>query len=191
MLGDAAVRREELWSHRGWFLGLGIVLIVLGIIAVGLAELTTLVSVVVLGWLLLISGVLEGINAIRHRDSGGFLLTLLTGLLGVVVGLMFVTHPVAGALTLTLLLGAFFLVEGIFRFAGAARLRTPHWGWAALGGVITGLLGVLLLVHWPASALWFIGLAVGIDMIFRGWAWVMLALIVGRPQPSVGKAPAT
>ena len=191
MLADAAVSVEELRSRSGWFLGLGIVLIVLGIIALGLTELTTIVSVLVLGWFLVISGVVEGINAFRNRNSGGFLLNLLAGLLGVVVGLMFVSHPVAGALALTLLLGAFFLVEGIFRIVGAVRLGVPHRGWMALGGAITGLLGVLLLVQWPASALWFIGLAVGVDMIFRGWAWLMLAIIVRRSRALVGQAAAT
>jgi len=191
MLADAAVSVEELRSRSGWFLGLGIVLIVLGIIALGLTELTTIVSVLVLGWFLVISGVVEGINAFRNRNSGGFLLNLLAGLLGVVVGLMFVSHPVAGALALTLLLGAFFLVEGIFRIVGAVRLGVPHRGWMALGGAITGLLGVLLLVQWPSSALWFIGLAVGVDMIFRGWAWLMLAIIVRRSRALVGQAAAT
>ncbi len=180
MLSVAVFRNDELRRHSGWFLALGIILIILGIIALAYVVLATIVSVLVFGILLLIGGVIELIHAFRTHRWGGFFLHLLTGLLGIVVGWMFVRHPVAGALTLTLLLGAFFLVEGIFRLAGAFFLRFPRWGWAVFGGMITGVLGILLLLQWPVSALWFIGLAIGIDMIFRGWAWVMLALIARR-----------
>jgi uncharacterized membrane protein HdeD (DUF308 family) len=180
MLSVVGVSADELRRHSGWFLALGIILVLLGVIALAFAVLTTIVSVLIFGWLLLIGGAIEVIHAFRTRRWGGFFLHLLTGLLGIVVGWLFVRHPVAGALTLTLLLGAFFLVEGIFRLTAAFSLRFPHWAWTVVGGVLTAVLGILLLLQWPVSSLWFIGFAIGIDMIFRGWAWMTMALTIRR-----------
>src|SRR5262249_48376996 len=149
---------EDLSEHRVWFLILGLVLIVIGIIALAYDVTATIVSVLVFGWLLLIGGIVEVFHAFRVRGGGGTVLHLLSARLTAIAGLVFIANPVAGALTLTLVLGALFLVEGIFRIFGAARFGLPGWG--VLGGVITALLGVLLLVHWPASGLRFIGLAV-------------------------------
>lgn len=174
------IRTDQLRHHRAWFLGLGIVLVILGVIAIALAVLTTIVSVVVFGWVLVIGGIVEIVHAFRTHRWGGLFLHLLTGLLGVVVGLMFVRHPLAGALTLTLILGGFFVVEGVFRLVGALYLRFPQWPWVLVSGVITALLGMLLILQWPVSALWFIGFAVGVDMIFRGAAWTTLAVVAGR-----------
>src|SRR6516162_7780374 len=186
MIGLAGPAIEAIRAHRGWFVVLGIILIIIGLIAVVYDVTATIVSVLFFGWLLIIGGVAEVIHAFRTHGWGGIFLHLLTGLLGIIVGLVFVTHPLAGALTLTLLLGALFLVEGIFRLVGVLRLRFPGWGWAAAGAVITAILGVFLLDQWPVSALWFIGFAVGIDMIFRGWGWIMLALAAQRiPSPAV------
>ncbi len=165
---------DELRRHGGWFLFLGIALIVLGVIAVLFDVLTTVASVLVFGWLLVIAGIIEIVHGFQTHRWGGFFLHLLGGLLFLVAGVLFVAHPLAGALSLTLFLGALFLVGGIFEIVGALRLRAPHWGWRVLSGVVTGVLGLLLWLQWPASGLWFIGFAVGIGLIFRGWAWAML-----------------
>jgi len=180
---------EGLREHRGWFLALGVVLIVLGIAALAYDVLTTIISVLVFGWLLLIGGVVEVFHAFRIHGWGGTLLHLLSALLAIIAGLIFIRNPLAGALTLTLVLGALFLVEGIFRIFGMTRFGLSGWG--VVGGIITAILGVLLLVHWPSSGLWFIGFAVGIDLIFRGWAWVMLGLGLGRIGPQTTPARAT
>ena len=105
---------------------------------------------------------------------------LLTAILGVVTGWLMVRHPGAAALSLTLLLAPFFLVGGLFRAVGSLRLRFPNWGWACLSGVIAFLLGVMLVMEWPASGLWFIGIYIGITPIFEGWGWVMVALAARR-----------
>lgn len=180
---------EGLREHRGWFLALGVVLIGLGIAALVYDVLATIVSVLVFGWLLLIGGVVEVFHAWRVHGWGGQLLHLLSALLAIIAGLIFIRNPLAGALTLTLVLGALFVVEGIFRIFGIARFGLSRWG--VVGGIITAILGVLLIVHWPASGLWFIGFAVGIDLIFRGWAWLMLGLGLGRIGPQTAPARAT
>jgi len=190
MLADVARgMAQDLREHRGWFIALGVVLILLGLVALAYDVATTIVSVLVFGWLLLIGGVVEVFHAFRIQGWGGTLVHLLSALLAIIAGLIFIRNPVAGALTLTLVLGALFLVEGIFRIFGMTRFGLSGWG--VLGGVITALLGVLLLLHWPVSGLWFIGFAVGVDLIFRGWAWLLLGLGLGKAGPQATPARTT
>ena len=105
-------------------------------------------------------------------------LHLIGGVLGVLVGLLIVTHPVAGALAWTLLFASFFTVIGMFRLITAIRLKFPNWGWAVFDGVVTLLLGILRWVDWPWSGFWYLGLAVGVSLILRGWSYVMFAMAV-------------
>ena len=171
---------EELRHQWGWFLALGIVLLLLGIGAVALTPVATLAAVMVLGWLMVFSGIVEAVHAFRVHRWGGFFLHLIGGVLGVLIGLLIVTHPGAGALAWTLLFASFFTVIGLFRLIAAIRLRSPNWGWSALDGVITLLLGVILWAEWPWSGLWFLGLSVGISLLLRGWSYVMLAVAIRR-----------
>lgn len=162
--------------HRawGWFVALGVALIVLGVVCI-LGEMeTTLITVIVLGWLLLVSGVVALVHALRTRTWSGFLLYLLSAVLRGVTGFLLVRYPLIGALSLTLLLASLFIVGGVFRAVGAATLRFPRWGWTAASGVVAILLGVMLLAALPSASLWFLGLAVGIDLIFEGTALVAL-----------------
>jgi uncharacterized membrane protein HdeD (DUF308 family) len=99
-----------------------------------------------------------------------------------VAGLILLANPALGALTLTLVLAFFFLVGGLMRLFGAASSDAPHRAWTILNGSVSALLGILLWIHWPGSGLWFIGLAIGIELIFRGWAWIMLAFWLRRRQ---------
>ena len=167
----------EKFRHRwGWYLALGIALIILGVIAFFLVPAATLATVLVLGWLLVISGIVETIHAFRMRGWGGVFLHVVAGILGVLVGLLVVTHPVAGALAWTLLFASFFTVIGIFRIVAAVKLKFPLWGWAVFDGVVTTLLGIVLWADWPWSGLWFLGIALGVSLILRGWSYVMLSL---------------
>lgn len=177
---------QELHRHWGWWLALGFSLIVLGFLALSWSVLFTMVSVIFFGWILLIAGVMESIQAFRQRRWGGFLLHLLNGILSLVVGLLFLLNPGAGALILTLLLAMFFIVAGIFRTVAALHLRYPTWGWQLFSGIVTLILGILIWAQWPVSGLWVIGLFVGIDLIFSGWARVMLALAARNPAPAAG-----
>ena len=166
---------DSLRRKWGWFLALGILLVLLGTIALVIMPAATIATVLVLGWLMVFSGVFEAIHAFQVRGWRGVLLHLVGGLLGVVVGLLIVTHPVAGALAWTMLFASFFLIVGIFRMVAAIRMKFPNWGWAAFDGAVTLLLGVLLWADWPWSGLWFLGLSIGISLILRGWSYAMLA----------------
>jgi uncharacterized membrane protein HdeD (DUF308 family) len=171
---------EEVRRNWGWFLALGIALIVLGVLALGAVGLTTIAVVLMVGWLVLIGGVLEVVSAFWARQWSGFFLHLLVGFLYVVVGLLILSHPVGAAAGFTLVLAALFLTGGIFRIVAAAMLRYPNWGWSVLDGAVSLALGILIWTGWPSSALEVIGTFVGIILIFRGWAWVMFALAVRR-----------
>jgi uncharacterized membrane protein HdeD (DUF308 family) len=102
----------------------------------------------------------------------------------VIVGFLMVTRPLEVALPLTLLLAVFFLVSGFFRIFASLAMQYPSWGWALLSGVINVVLGTIIWAEWPWSGLWVIGMFVGIDMLFRGWSYVVFALAVRRlPAP--------
>ena len=182
--GWHVIGAEELKRGWGWFLALGIVLVILGVVALSWAVLTTLVSAVLFGWLLLVGGVLSVVHAFLRRRWGCFFLELFAGILYAVVGLMIVGNPAEGALALTLVIAVFLMLGGLFRILTAVTARFHHWVWVLLNGVISLLLGLMIWRQWPVSGLWVLGLFIGIDMIFYGWSLIMLALAVrGLPQP--------
>jgi uncharacterized membrane protein HdeD (DUF308 family) len=174
---------EELRRYWGWYLALGIVLIVLGTIAIGSTFVMTIASVFFFGWLLIIGGVMEVIHAFWHKRWAGFFLDLLTGILYVVAGWMMVTNPAESALLLTLIIAMFLVFEGVFRIVAALAARYPHWGWVMFNGIISLILGIMIWRQWPYSGLWVIGLFVGIEMLLNGWSLVMLSL-TGRKLPA-------
>ena len=182
--GWHVIGAEELKRGWGWLLALGIVLVILGVVALSWAVLTTLVSAVLFGWLLLVGGVLSVVHAFLRRRWGGFFLELFAGILYAVVGLMIVGNPAEGALALTLVIAVFLMIGGLFRIITAVTARFQHWVWVLLNGVISLLLGLMIWRQWPVSGLWVLGLFIGIDMIFYGWSLIMLALAVrSLPQP--------
>jgi uncharacterized membrane protein HdeD (DUF308 family) len=173
-----ALGLEDLHHKWGWFLALGIALIVLGMVALSIIPAATIATVMVLGWLMVLSGIVEAVHGFQVRGWGGMFLHLAGGILGVLIGLLIVTHPVAGALAWTLLFASFFTVVGLFRLIAAIRLKFPNWGWLAFDGTVTLLLGIFLWQEWPWSGFWFLGLSVGISLVLRGWSHVMLALAI-------------
>ena len=164
----------------GWVLALGILLVLLGVFATSAAVTTTMLTVLIIGILLLVSGVVEIGSAFRNLRYGGFWMHLFAGILDLVCGALLVSYPAAGALTLTVILAIFFLVGGVMRTLSALVLDLPNGGWAVLSGMVDVMLGVFLLISWPASGLWFLGLAVGIGLIFRGAWWSAFALAVHK-----------
>ena len=126
--------------------------------------------------LLLVGGAAQLVGSFWTRDWSGFFLMFLMGVLYIVVGLLFLERPVSALEALTLLLACSLIVSGIFRIVGSLMSRFPQWGWVSFGGVLNLLLGIMIWRQWPVASFWVIGLFVGIDMIFNGWTWVMLAL---------------
>lgn len=169
---------DEVRRNWGWVLALGISLFVLGLIATSAAFATTLITILFLGCLLLVAGAFEISNAFRHVGYGGFFMHLFTGVLDIVCGGLLFAYPGAGAAGLTFILAIFFLVGGAMRGFSALIMRLPNGAWAVLSGIVDILLGMILLASWPVSAIWFLGLAVGIGLIFRGAWWTAFALSI-------------
>jgi uncharacterized membrane protein HdeD (DUF308 family) len=166
--------------HTGRFFVLGIALIVFGTIALTIPLLLTIASVVWYGAFVLVAGVSETATIVGARRWSGGLLHLLGGIAGIVLGVLLMARPAAGAVGLTLAVAALFLVAGIARIAMAIVVRFPSWGWALANGLVTALFGAWIAAGWPATSLTLIGTLVAIEMIFRGWSWIMLAAQMRR-----------
>ena len=178
---------EVLSRHWGWLLALGILMIILGAIAIAAPVAATIAVQFMLGWLLVITGIAEGIHAFMVRGWRGFLLELPSAVLYLGVGILLLVNPLEGALALTIVLAAFLGVEGIFKIIMAMRVRDHDgWGWLLASGILSVILGVLIWAQWPASGLWVIGLLVGIQLLFTGWSLVMLALAARRRRHALG-----
>jgi uncharacterized membrane protein HdeD (DUF308 family) len=167
---------QELTQYWGWFLVFGFALVALGAAAVARAFTATIVSMLFFGWLLVIASGIEIAQALLVGHWAGFFHHLLAAILFGVIGLLLVTRPLISAEALTFVIAIFFLIGGLFQLIGSAIVGLPGWGWQALDGIITIILGGLIFAQWPASGLWVIGLFIGIDLIFYGFAWIALAL---------------
>lgn len=176
---------EELRRSWGWCLGLGVVLLLLGFLALFSVYHTTMLSVIFIGALLLVSGVLQIIYSVFSHRWTGFFLAFLAGLFYAVAGFLFIEHPHVAAIALTMVLALLFVVLGIFRIVDACYERYNHWGWVVFNGIVTLLLGILLWAEWPLSGLWFIGLLVGIELIIAGLGWIMIGWSAKESQPLV------
>ena len=167
---------HEIVEYWGWFLAFGVGLLLLGVIAVVRSVTATIVSMLFFGWLLVLACGIEVAQAILVGHWAGFFHHLVAAVLFGVTGFLIVTRPVLSAEVATMLMALFFLVSGLFQFIGAIWVALPGWGWQVADGIITVVLGILVLAQWPASGLWVIGLFIGIDLIFYGGAWIALAL---------------
>jgi uncharacterized membrane protein HdeD (DUF308 family) len=166
----------EIIHNWGWFLAFGIGLALLGILAIVRAVAATVVSMLFFGWLLVIAAGIEIVQAIMVGKWAGLFQHWLGAVLFGVIGILILWRPLVTAEILTLLMGAFFLVAGLFQLITPFVISLPDWGWHTLNGLITLLLGILVLAQWPVSGLWVIGLFVGIELVFYGVAWIALAL---------------
>jgi uncharacterized membrane protein HdeD (DUF308 family) len=166
----------EIINNWGWFLAFGIALVLLGVLAIARSVAATVVSMLFFGWLLLIAAGIEIAQAIMVGKWAGLFQHWLSAVLFGVLGALIIWRPLVTAEILTLLMGSFFVVAGLFQLITPFVVSLPEWGWHALNGVITLVLGILILAQWPVSGLWVIGLFLGIELIFFGGAWIALAL---------------
>jgi uncharacterized membrane protein HdeD (DUF308 family) len=170
--------REDIRRNWGWVLALGIFFVIGGLCAISAATFTTLFSVAFLGSLLFISGIAKILYTLWVRKWSGFFLSLLSGALYMLVGGAILLHPASAAIALTLLMAVMFIATGLIRLFSPLYVRFEGSYWMALSGLISIILGGMILAEWPASGLWILGLFLGIDMIFYGWTWVFVALAV-------------
>jgi uncharacterized membrane protein HdeD (DUF308 family) len=177
---DGLRRQLALTIHAHWklFLAQGIVMMVLGFLAIAVPILATLAVEIFVGWLFFVAGLFRAVWVWRSRQTPGFAWSFLAALLAIVLGVVLIVRPLAGVLTLTMVLVAFFVIEGIASIVGAIehRQHLRSWGWVLFSGIIDLLLAYLIWAGWPSSASWAIGLLVGINMLFLGLSLVMTAL---------------
>ncbi len=172
---------EPLRAKSGWIVALGVVYVIAGLVALGSVVMATVATVFLVGVMMLIAGAAEVINAFQIKTWGKFFLWILLGALYIVAGFVTFENPLLAAATLTLLLGIALLASGIARIALAFSMKaaTP-WIWVLLSGVVTLLLGVVILAHWPVSGLYILGLFLGIDLVLAGASWIGIGLGLSR-----------
>jgi uncharacterized membrane protein HdeD (DUF308 family) len=170
-------------ENWGWILAAGIGLLILGIIALFGTVTTTVISTVLLGILLLIGGVAQIVLAFKGEGAGMVVLRLLMALLFLLGGWLLISRPLFGAATLTLLMALFFLFSGLTYLILGLAVRSEHWGWAVVTGIVGILLGILLLVHWPVSGLYAIGLFVAIELMLTGISAIGTAFMLHSSRP--------
>lgn len=181
---------EHLKADWWWFLLLGILLVVLGIVAIAYPAVFTVGSVIVLGILLIVGGGATIISSFWAGKWSALLLQLLVGILYVVAGMAVMDAPAESIVVMTLFVAAFFIVAGLFRIVSSLLLRFSQWGWVLLNGVVTLLLGIIIYRQWPEASIWVLGLLIGVDMLFYGWTWIMLSLVL-RGLPVTAKPRGT
>jgi len=171
---SAAVR-----EHWKAFLIEGIILVVLGLAAIILPPLASLAVTILLGWMFMISGVAGLALTFWARGMPGFWWSLLSAALAIGAGLILLVQPVQGALTLTIVVGAYFLAEGVATIMYALEHRrelSERWSWLLIAGLVDIVIAGIIITGWPGSALWAVGLLVGINLVFGGASMIGMAL---------------
>lgn len=173
-------------GHWGFFLAEEIILILLGLAAILEPLVATFALSIFIGWLLIISGIVGLFSTFKMRPAPGFWWSLISAILAIVVGALLIWHPVAGVISLTLALIIFFIIEGVASIMFALEYRSSlpaRWGWMVVSGIVDLILAAIILLGLPGSALWALGLLLGINMVFGGTTLVVMALDARRLLP--------
>ena len=171
--------RATLKKHWWLLFFLGVVLIILGILAIAYPWVATIAVDIYIGWLFLIAGVVGLIALFAAEDIAAFLWTLVTAALAVVLGVLLIWKPAAGAMSLTFALSAFFFAEGVFQVITSIAYRKAipsGWGWLLASGVCDLILVAIIVASWPLSAAWTLGLLAGVNLLTSGVAIVMAGM---------------
>jgi uncharacterized membrane protein HdeD (DUF308 family) len=187
---QAAVK-DTVRLHWQLFLAQGVIMVILGILAVIWPQISTIAVDVYVGWLFLLSGIVGLASMFLAQNVQAFLWMLLTAALSLFVGIVLLWHPVEGAASLTLVLIAFFIVEGVFQIVASLSYRDifpSQWGWMLASGIVDLILAALIIKGWPSTATWALGLIVGINLVTSGAAITMVALAAKNLVETVAKA---
>jgi uncharacterized membrane protein HdeD (DUF308 family) len=171
---SAAVR-----EHWKAFLIEGILLVIFGLAAIIVPPLASLAVTIFLGWLFLISGIAGLALTFWARQMPGFWWSLISAVLAIAAGVILLAMPVQGTLTLTIVVGAYFLAEGVATIMYALEHRrelSERWSWLLVAGIMDLLIAAIIIAGLPGSALWAIGLLVGINLLFGGSSLIGMAL---------------
>ena len=172
---------RALRSKWGWIVAFGIVSLIAGVIALASTVMATASAVLIVGVMMLFTGVAEVVAAFNAKDWGHRLLWLLLGALYVFAGFVCLQNPFAAATILTLMLGIALIIGGLLRVFLATRMKqgTP-WGWVVFSGIVSFLLGLMIVAQWPASSFFVLGIFLGVDLIFIGSGWITIGMALRR-----------
>lgn len=179
--------RETVKRYSLWYLIQGVLLVVAGVLALVYPIVASVAVVSLLAWVLIISGVLQGIGLIGASNVPHYWLQLISAVLAILIGVLLLGSPDSGLLIMTVLLIVYFMVEGIAKVIFALTIRPfPNWGWVLGSGVVGILLALVLWSNMPLSAEWVLGLMLGILLICEGAALTALAWHVRRAPSGDG-----
>jgi uncharacterized membrane protein HdeD (DUF308 family) len=171
---------EAISSHRGWFTGAGILMMISGIALAYYATATTVISMSLLGIFLIVGAFLHIGQGIASRHWSIFLIQTLVAVLSFVTGVIALQQPLAVAGTITLVMAIMFMTTGLVKIVTALVVQMPKWGSWVLNGMATMVIGIMILNQWPSSGLWVIGMFLGIDSLLHGASLVFLGSTIGR-----------
>src|SRR5271170_5451645 len=153
----------------GWIIGISVVFIILGMLAIIEPGVAGLAVTLLVGWLLIFGGVAHVVAAFSGGGAGRVMWQVLIGIVYLLGGFYFLTHPLLGLGTLTLLLAGIILAEAVFEVIAYFRARGESGsGWLLLNAVVTLLLGGLIWLGWPSSSIWAIGTLLGVNLLMTG-----------------------
>jgi uncharacterized membrane protein HdeD (DUF308 family) len=178
---------NSLHAHWQLFLTEGIILFILGVLAIVVPPIATIAVEILIGWLLLVSGIVGLIATLRSRSAPGFWWSLVSAVLGIVAGIVLLAWPLSGALSLTLVLTVFLVLEGVVSILYALehkRELSGRWGAMLFSGVVDLFLAGIIFAGLPGTAAWAIGLLVGINLVFGGSALIAMALHARNIAPA-------
>jgi uncharacterized membrane protein HdeD (DUF308 family) len=172
---------RALRSKWGWIVGFGVFSLIAGVIALASTVIATASAVMIVGFMMLFAGVAEIVAAFNAKDWGHRILWLLLGALYVFAGFICLQNPFAAATILTLMLGIALIIGGILRVFLATRMRqgTP-WGWMVFSGLVSFFLGLVIVVQWPVSSFFVLGIFLCVDLIFVGSSWIAIGMALKR-----------
>ena len=171
----------EVRRNWGWILGLGIVFVILGVIGLGMTFAVTMASVLMFGVLLLVGAGAQFVDAAKCKGWKGIIFHILIAFLYLVAGIGAIFDPLGASAMLTLMLAGALIFIGLARGIMAFQMRAVrNWFWPLLGGVVSIILGAVILAHWPVSGLWIIGLFVSVELIVNGWSYIFVSLAAKR-----------
>lgn len=168
---------ETLQRHWGWLLGLGVLLLILGCIGLGMEIVLTIVSMYFFAALFMVSGLSHIADAFKYKQWKGAVWQILIAILYLIGAGIILYDPLLASTIITALLAWTLIVIGVTRISMSISLRdTQGWGWILFAGITSLILGILILLHWPMSGLWVIGMFIAIDMIVSGWTYIFMAI---------------
>jgi uncharacterized membrane protein HdeD (DUF308 family) len=177
--------RETVKRYSLWYLIQGVLLVVAGVLALIYPFIASVAIVFLLAWILIISGVLQGIGLIGASNVPHYWLQLISAVLAILIGILLLRSPDSGLLIMTVLLIVYFMVEGIAKVIFALTIRPfPNWGWVLGSGLVGILLALILWANMPLTSDWVLGLMLGLLLVCEGAALTYLAWHV-RTAPAV------